>query len=674
MAKQKRRGKGGLPVGIPRLQDAEPDIQTPKRQARTRARRPNASSGPRGLRLELLAVLPALLMAVMLYVNTLSGEFVYDDVPQITRNMLIQDNSNLWRAMFSDVWAFKRGDAAAVSNYWRPSFVLWLIININLFGFETFGWHLFNIFMHAGVVALAFFLLRRLKVSLRVAGAIALIFAAHPVHTESVAWISGSPDLILSLALLGSMWFVSLHGKEQTKLRWAMAVALYLIALGAKEIAIFYPVIVFVMLWRSGARAAGEEGLPFARALKLALPFAAIAVVYLIIRQSILGSLAQWPEGGADTKSAILSAPVVFSFYLRQLVFPYWIGPSYPLRPVTSANLGLFNFVFPLIVSLAVAGWMLWRARHSKLARIGLALFALPLLPAMNIAAFVPEQIVHDRYLYLPLLGFLMMTIPPLAALLEHAKASDAGERPWLVYALAVVLCVPLGVQTIRYNFAWLSNDALWQWGIKSDPTGARNYQQYGAEMYEQKRFAEAIQSFDSSLQIAPLLLSYLGRGRSLIELKRFEEGERDLRVILSKPAEQAPSNTLYLAYEALAVSYERQGKIAEAAKTLEEARARLPQYRAAFTEKLAVILYQAGKKQEAYAELKSVRAQAGQETLPESRLVFFRIGLLAAELGQTGEARAAFQEYLAQTKNMQDPEFTQSRAESEAALRRLPK
>jgi tetratricopeptide (TPR) repeat protein len=673
MAKQKRRGKGGKAIEIPELSNAQSPAAPAKRQEKPGRKKAHAAKSLRGWRLELAVLLPTLLIGFLLYANALGGEFVYDDKPQIARNILIQDSSNLWRAMFSDVWAFKRGDAAAVSNYWRPTFVLWLITNFHLFGTDTFGWHLLNVLLHLAVVALAFFLLRRLKVSLPVAGAIALLFAAHPVHTESVAWISGSPDLILSVALLASLWFAGLPRKEQTKLRWTLAIAFYLIALGAKEIAIFYPIIVFVMLWRP-AREQVEEGLDWARALKIALPFAVIAVLYLIVRQSILGNLAQWPEGGADTKSTILSAPMVFSFYLRQIIFPYWLGPSYPLRAVTTSNIGPGNFFIPLLVSLLVGGWMLWRARRSKLARMGLALFALPLIPAMNIAAFVPEQIVHDRYLYLPLLGFLMMCVPPVAALFDKAEAIKAPRREWLIYAAAFVLCVPLGLQTIRYNRAWLSDLALWQRAFESDPTSAQNYVQYGAELYTLKRFAEAVQSFDRAMEIKRLPLAYLGRGRSLLELKRFDEGEKDLRVITAKPTAQVPSHVMYLAYEALAIAYERQGRMDEAARILEEARTRLPQYRAALTEKLAVVLYQTGKKPEAYAQLESVRAEARAETLPESRQVFYRLGLLAAELGRNVEARQALQEYLAHTKNATEPEFRESRAEAEAALRRLPK
>lgn len=673
MAKQKRRGKGGPPIVIPTIPTQRSGIDAPTSSEKTRTRAARPRNGPRGLRLEFMVLLPALLLATFLYVNTLHGEFVYDDTPQIARNTLIQDQSNLWRALFSDVWAFKRGDAAAVSNYWRPSFVLWLIVNFQMFGLDTFGWHLLNIMLHVGVVAMSFALLRRLKVPPWVAGSIAVLFAVHPVHTESIAWISGSPDLILSLALLASMWCVHSLGQKQTKLRWALALVFFVIALGAKEIAIFYPIIVVMLLWRP-EREYGEVGLAWSKVLRIALPFAGAAILYVIIRQSILGQIAQWPEGGADAKSTLLSIPMVFTFYLRQIVFPVVIGPSYPIRAVTLSNIGLVNFVIPLVISLVAGGAMLWLAYRNKLARLGLALFVLPLIPAMNIGAFDPEQIVHDRYLYLPLLGFLIVIVPLVAGLLERAKLSDANLRPWLLFAVAIALCVPLSVQTFRYNRVWLSNGVLWQWAIKTDPTGSINYVQYGAEMLKQKRYVDAAASYERAIQMRPQNLGYLGRGVSLTGLERFDEAERDLRMIISQPTERVPSHVMYQAYEGLAVNYQDQKKLNEAATTLDEARKRLPQYRAALTEKLAIILYIGGKKEEAYAQLDDVRAQARRETLPESRFVFYRIGLLAKELGHYGEARAAFQEYLALTTSMEDDEFKQTRAESEEALRSLPK
>jgi tetratricopeptide (TPR) repeat protein len=622
---------------------------------------------PHGLWMDLRWLVPALVLGFLVYTNTLGGEFVYDDQRQIVRNTLIQDGSQFWRALTSDVWAFKGGDHA-VSNYWRPSYVLWMILNFRCFGLGVFGWHLTNIVLHVAVVALLFALLRRLKVSRPVAGAIALIFAVHPVHTESVAWISGAPDLLLAAALLGSIWFVVLLGKKRTPLRWTGALVLYAVALGAKEVAILFPLVVLALL--RNKREEDEKEVSWSQAFSIAWPFGAVALVYVITRASVLGATQQLPEGGASLGEAILSAPAVFAFYLRQMIAPYWIGPSYPLRAVTLDHIGLGNFVIPLAVTVIAAWWMIRMAERSKIARVGLALLLVPLLPAMYIVAFHPEQLVHDRYLYLPLLGFLLLIVPVLAALFQRFAGERLARGVGLIFVFAVIVAIPLGAQTIRYNRAWTSNLALWEWGVRSDPNSAFNYQQYGVQLQETRRLEEAVAAFDRSIEIHPMPATTVARGTALIEQKRFSEAERDLRQVTSKKVEEVNAYTMYQAYERLAIALTQQNKLSDAATSVAEARRRLPQYTAALTEKLAVILYQGGQKNEAVNELSAVRVQARAEMLPEARLIFYRLGLLHRELGHAQEARDAFQEFLSLTRGMLTPDIVQARSQAEAALR----
>jgi len=630
----------------------------------------HAEKEGRGWRSEILWLLPALVFGFLLYANTLGGEFVYDDQRQIVRNTLIQDGSQFWRALASDVWAFKGGDQA-VSNYWRPSFVVWLILNFRSFGLATFGWHLANILLHLGVIALAFALLRRLDVSRALAGAIALIFAVHPVHSESVAWISGAPDLILGAALLGSIWFVNLLGQKKTSLRWAFALGLYAVALGAKEVAILYPLIVIALLWQR-ERDDDKKGISWVRTFSIAWPFAALAAAYVIARQLVLGSTAHLPQGGASLVQTVLTAPAVFAFYLRQIIFPVSFGPSYPLRAVTMTNIGLSNFIIPLVVTLAFGWGMIWMAGRSRTARFGLALFLIPLLPAMNLTVFHPEQLVHDRYLYFPLLGFLILALSALAALAKRFAGERTTRGSLLVFVFALIVSLPLAAQTIRYNRAWTSNLALWERGVRSDSGSAFNYQQFGVYLHEAKRLGEAVAALNRSIEIHPAPTAYVARGAALREEKKFAEAERDLREVTSRPVGPVASYTMYQAYESLAVSFTDQRKLDEASSAIVEARSRLPQYRAALTEKLAVILYQGGQKREALNQLNAVREEGRTETLPESRLVFYRLGLLNGELGNIREARDAFEEFLALTRGMLTPDIHQARFASEAALRNL--
>jgi protein O-mannosyl-transferase len=627
----------------------------------------NPPKEPYRLRIDLLWLLPALVLGFLVYANTLNGEFVYDDEQQIVRNTLIQNHSQFWRAMTSDVWGVFDAGGQAASNYWRPSFVLWMILNFRCFGLATFGWHLANILLHLAVVALAFAVLRRLAVSRPVAGAIALIFAVHPVHSESVAWISGAPDLILGAALLGSLWFVLLLEEKQTMLRWALAIALYLVALGAKEIAVFFPLIVVAVAYRCD-REKVRTGIGI---LPIAWPFAAVAVVYFITRQLILGTAARFPDGAASLGEAVLTAPAVFTFYLRQVIVPFWIGPSYPLRAVTPENIGATNFIIPLVVTIVAAWFMVRLAKLSWAARVGLALFLAPLLPAMNITVFGPEHLVHDRYLYVPVLGFLILVLPAFA-LLQRIGGGRVVRSSLLIFIIAIIVSVPLAAQTIRYNRAWTSNLALWEWGVRSDPHSAINYQQYGVYLQQTKRLDDAVAAFNRSIEIAPMASTYVTRGNALIEQQKFAAAERDLREVTSKKGAQLSAYTLYRAYRNLATALARQGKLSEAADAVMEARRRLPHYSAALTGKLAPILSEGGRKNEALSELNAVRAQARTESLPESRMIFYDLGMLNAELGHPQEARDAFREFLLVTQGMLTPPIKQARSESEAALRKL--
>jgi tetratricopeptide (TPR) repeat protein len=254
--------------------------------------------------------------------------------------------------------------------------------------------------------------------------------------------------------------------------------------------------------------------------------------------------------------------------------------------------------------------------------------------------------------------------------LLQRFGGERAARGSLAIFFIALIAAVPLAAQTLRYNRAWTSNLALWEWGVRSDPNSAFNYQQYGVQLQEAKRLDEAVAALDRSNEIRPMPATIVSRATSLIEQKRFAEAERDLREVTARQIAAVNAYTMYQAYERLAVSLTQQRKLNDAAAAIIEARRRLPRYTAALTEKLAVIMYQGDQKNEALRELKGVEAQGRAETLPESRLIFFRLGLLNRELGHPQEARDAFQEFLRLTRGMLTPEIEQARTQAEAALR----
>ncbi len=616
-------------------------------------------------------LIPLILVAILVFANALGGEFVYDDNRQIERNSLIQDASLYGKAMTSDVWAFKGDGNLTASNYYRPTFVAWLIFNFAVFGLNPVGWHLLNIVLHAGVCALVFLLLRRWQLPPLLSFAIALLFAVHPVHTESVAWISGSPDLLFALSLLASFWFAeniaqkyaSSDGENKTKrlhtsLDLIFSIAFFALALGSKEVGM----LCFPLFFLIFAKSTGKSN-----AINLTIPYLISAVVFFAARWIALGAISMPVDQGTPLSDAILSVPAMFVFYLRQILFPFWLGANYPLRPVTSV--GSVEFILPLIVAIAAIGLFYLLAKRGFIERVGIGLFFLTLAPAMNASVFPTEQIVHDRYLYLPLLGFLMMVLPYFAELLKKYTKDKCYP---ISTALIAVVGLTLATRTFIYNKVWTSNLALWSNAVIVDPNSSLNWTQLGSVLADNGKTDEAIKAYDNALDIQPTALAYMGQARNFVTRNKNEEAVFNAKTVLEMPDDKVNTYALYQTYEILTIALLNQKKYGEAEKYLYEARKRLPIYYGALTEKLAVVMYQSGNKVTALRELEAARNQAKAEFLPESKKVLLRLGMLYAEIGRKDDARAVLQEHLKLTAKMQDKISLADRKQAMELLKKL--
>ncbi|HYE96894.1 MAG TPA: tetratricopeptide repeat protein [Rubricoccaceae bacterium] len=606
--------------------------------------------------------------AVLAFANAVGGAFVYDDTRQIAANPLIQDPGRLGEALASDVWAFRAEMGEAGSNYWRPAFVLWLVLNHGLFGLDPVGWHLTNLLLHGLVTALAFGFLRRLRLDVRVAASIALLFAVHPVHVESVAWVSGSPDLLLGVGVLGALWAVLGALERPRWWRWAAAGGAGVLAVTSKEVGVVLPVLVAAtvaaaaperhpgqsILLRAGAR--------WRKPLLIAAPFAVLAAGYFLLRWAVIGRFAQeapWQHGPVE---ALLTAPGLLAFYLRQIVLPLWLGPVYPLRPVTLDGLGATSFWVPLFVAVGAGAGALWMARKGATQKIGLAMFVLPLLPALNIPAFPPEHLAHDRYLYLPLLGALMLVVPTAAEALARGRRGTEGAAK-ATLAGAAVLAALLLLQTVRYNLAWTSEMALWARAVETDPGSASSWSQYAIALRESGRTREAAEAIDRSLAIRPMAPALIERADLLATQGRAAEAARDLQAVLA----MQPDN--HLPYERLAVLYQQSGQLREAEATLRAGRTANPEQACAFSANLGVVLYLQGRKAEAQSELERVGPLAGRDLNPACRVGLYHLGALYAEQGDAARARATWRRFLALTATIEDERTRQLRALAQQQL-----
>src|ERR1044072_2927665 len=196
-----------------------------------------------------------LILAVIFasFANAIEHGFAYDDTTQILANQTIRSFSNIPIALTSEVWFWRvlqskdpNKESGPTTPYYRPLFTIYLMIGCFLFGVSAPGWHIANILMHLLAVALTYLIIERVTKDRRLAVVSTLLFALHPLRSESVAWISGVTDLFLALFLLPSFYFYMIYRESGKTKHLIGALSLFLLAAFSKEPAVALPIFIVV--------------------------------------------------------------------------------------------------------------------------------------------------------------------------------------------------------------------------------------------------------------------------------------------------------------------------------------------------------------------------------------------------------------------------------------------
>jgi tetratricopeptide (TPR) repeat protein len=409
------------------------------------------------------------LAAIAGYANALWGGFVWDDVGNVVHNAWIATPSGLPAIFTSHVAGF---DRELASSFYRPGLHVILMAVRGVFGVEPWAFHLVNVLLHAACSVLLVAIVRPWLP--RAAVLAGLLFAVHPVHTESVAWISGITDVSSAcFALLAlALW---MRGRDLSG-----AVSL-LAGLLCKEIAIAVPVLIL----------AGSM-----RRVKRLIPYAVATAVYGALRWNALGGAA--PSRRAwdlDASGYVANAFALLAGYLRLLVWPIGLNPARPFHPV-----GGFSdprALAGLALAAILAAWAITRRRDRPVV-FGVTLFALALLPALYLPA-LGEIPFAERYLYLPSAGFVVL----VTFAWETAAERRPDARRWWIAAAAVVVLACL-IATVRRNEDWHDALTLWTDAAAKAPDSAVAQQNLADALRELERYDESIARYRRALALEP--------------------------------------------------------------------------------------------------------------------------------------------------------------------------
>ncbi len=474
-------------------------------------------------------ILLLMVLAVLCYVNTLGNSFVYDDSQQILRNPYVKSWHYLPQIFGSTVWSFV--GAAGMTNYYRPLMTFSYLVLWQIFGELPFGFHLFNVVLNAAVVIMVFRAGQALFQDRRIASLSAVLFAVHPVHTETASWIAGVPDLEATLFLLLAFWLFA-ETNENNWRRQAAIAGSFALALLSKEPALMLAplVVVFEHFVRRG-----NERVSFKRKIVRYAPLCLMAPAYLLLRIALFGRMAPvlqhpkitWPE-------AIYSAFALVAGYAKYL---FWPAPLSAFH-VFHASSSLAEGAVLLGAGIAAVCVGLLFAMHKKAPEAAFCILwiGVTLAPVLN-ARWMASNVFTERYLYLPSVGFCWLIAWCGIQAWDARAAQAAWLRALLVSGFAAVVIASVAA-TISRNVVWRNDMGLYTRTLETNPDAAVIRSNRASLYYTVQDYDRAEREWDTALAGKPdNVVTMNALGVLYTERKRYAEAEAMLnRAIAARP------------------------------------------------------------------------------------------------------------------------------------------
>jgi len=466
-------------------------------------------------------------ICLLSYANTLKVPFQFDGVAHIHDNRWIKS----FPIFFNDF---------GIANLWNRSIAVFTYtLNYYLGKDNTFGYHLFNLFVHFGVCVLIYLVVRKILVHSRLKGMAtpnrkinipfvsALLFASHPAHTQAATYLMSRGSLLVTFFYLGSFYcfLLAVEGKSPTSVSgwkkiqlagWVIfALLLMILGFGSKLTIITAPilmVIYYLMFFRN----AGENFFRFLRRklrwlVLMILPFLTF-VVYkaFFTHRGLLGI----PDLGAMTYSRmdyfLTEIKMATFYYLKVLLFPINLNVDPDINLIRS-------YTDPLLIlsTLLLIAYITFIKNQSKPALFGFLWFVITIAPESSIIPLT--DIVAEHRLYLPGVGFVLMTCVLLS------------DRRWLPFYIALLIFFT--ANTVHRNSVWFSEITLWRDTAKKSPGKSRPFINYARALHLSGKIEPAIENYKKAIERDPyyfeshhnLAEAYAQSGKCRAAIKEFE-------------------------------------------------------------------------------------------------------------------------------------------------------
>jgi len=475
---------------------------------------------------------PCICITLAVLVILVFGQVARHDFVNYDDDLYVYANPQVLQGltMKSFVWAFTSGHA----TNWHP--VTWLshMADIELFGLVgdhhggfldgPGGHHLMSVMLHLLNTVLLFLVLKAMTDAVWPAAGVAALFAVHPTHVESVAWIAERKDVLSGLFWMLTMLAYIAYSRRSTPGRYLLVLALYAAGLMAKPMLVTLPFVLLLLdYWplRRSSRARSWR-----RLWSEKVPLFALSAVSCVVTYQV-----QLSGGAVRSLDVVplhvraINAPVAYMHYLLNMVWPQGLAVHYPLESTATSPEWA---VLALLVFIAIT-LVAWRCRSTlPCLVVGWLWFVGTLVPVIGIVQ-VGDQAYADKYTYLPYIGLLIAVAYGLRGVPWTWPARDVLFR----IAAALVVGAFSWCAWVQTGF-WKNSETLFTHALAVTENNARAYYNRGVSYLESGKHDSALNDFDKAIELKKdHVEAYSNRAMLYQMLRRYQDAAADFESAL---------------------------------------------------------------------------------------------------------------------------------------------
>ncbi len=421
----------------------------------------------------------------MLYLQTLDYEFVNsDDSVYVTENPFVKEGlspDNVYRA-FTTTYA----------NFWHPLTWLSHMLDCELYGLNPGGHHMTNLILHIANIIMLFFLLLKMTGDRFTAFFVAALFALHPLHVESVAWVAERKDVLSTLfwflTIYAYLFYIEAPGID----RYVLIFLFFIMGLMSKPMVVTLPFVLLLLdYWPLGRL---QKGIPYVVMEKI--PLVVLSVIF-----SIIAYAAQYKGGAVGSNDSfplwtrIANALVSSVLYIWKTLFPYDLAVFYPHR---GGGLSLAESAGAGAFLLCITFCAVFMAKRQPSIITGWLWYIGTLMPVSGLVQ-IGSHSMADRYTYIPLTGIFIALVCPVSTAMEKRRL-PVGRT----YTVGLIVLTILCILTWSQIKVWRNSITLFGHAAEVTRNNYMAYENLANAFVEKGRIVEALNLYHRALEIRP--------------------------------------------------------------------------------------------------------------------------------------------------------------------------